>query len=43
MPLILGGIDGSLRPIALNDYWSDKVRRSIVLNAKCDLLYYGKS
>ncbi|NBW52264.1 MAG: YgiQ family radical SAM protein, partial [Betaproteobacteria bacterium] len=43
VPLILGGIEGSLRRIAHYDYWSDKVRRSIVLDAKCDLLLYGNA
>ncbi len=40
-PLIIGGIEASLRRIAHYDYWSDKVRRSIVLDAKADLLVYG--
>ena len=43
VPLILGGIEGSLRRIAHFDYWSDKVRRSIVVDAKCDLLLYGNA
>lgn len=43
MPIILGGIEGSLRRIAHYDYWSDKVRRSIVVDAKCDLLLYGNA
>src|SRR5690606_30741478 len=34
---------GSLRRIAHYDYWSDKVRRSIVVDAKCDLLLYGNA
>ncbi len=42
-PIILGGIEGSLRRIAHYDYWSDKVRRSIVVDAKCDLLLYGNA
>jgi len=42
-PLILGGIEGSLRRIAHYDYWSDKVRRSVVVDAKCDLLLYGNA
>ncbi|RYZ11767.1 MAG: YgiQ family radical SAM protein [Comamonadaceae bacterium] len=41
--IILGGIEGSLRRIAHYDYWSDKVRRSIVVDAKCDLLLYGNA
>ena len=43
MPIVLGGIEGSLRRIAHYDYWSDKVRRSIVVDAKCDLLLYGNA
>ena len=43
MPIILGGIEGSLRRIAHYDYWSDKVRRSIVVDSKCDLLLYGNA
>jgi len=43
VPIILGGIEGSLRRIAHYDYWSDKVRRSIVVDAKCDLLLYGNA
>ncbi|MFB2588751.1 YgiQ family radical SAM protein [Acinetobacter sp. c1-l78] len=41
VPIILGGIEGSLRRIAHYDYWSDKVRRSILMDAKPDLLVYG--
>ncbi|CAN5902126.1 YgiQ family radical SAM protein [soil metagenome] len=43
VPIILGGIEGSLRRIAHYDYWSDKVRRSIVTDSKCDLLLYGNA
>jgi len=43
VPLILGGIEGSLRRIAHYDYWSDTVRRSIVVDSKCDLLLYGNA
>ena len=43
IPIILGGIEGSLRRIAHYDYWSDKVRRSVVVDAKCDLLLYGNA
>ena len=43
VPIILGGIEGSLRRIAHYDYWSDKVRRSVVTDAKCDLLLYGNA
>ncbi|MEH3087515.1 MAG: YgiQ family radical SAM protein [Xylophilus ampelinus] len=41
VPIVMGGIEGSLRRIAHYDYWQDKVRRSIVVDAKCDLLVYG--
>jgi uncharacterized radical SAM protein YgiQ len=43
VPVILGGIEGSLRRIAHYDYWSDTVRRSIVMDSKCDLLLYGNA
>ena len=41
--LVLGGIEASLRRIAHYDYWSDKVRRSILADAKADLLLYGNA
>jgi len=41
VPIIIGGIEASLRRIAHYDYWSDKVRRSVLLDAKADLLVYG--
>ncbi len=40
-PIVLGGIEASLRRIAHFDYWSEQVRRSIVLDAKADLLIFG--
>lgn len=40
-PVIIGGIEASLRRLSHYDYWSDKVRRSILLDAKADLLIYG--
>lgn len=43
VPIVLGGIEGSLRRIAHYDYWSDKVRHSVVLDAKCDILLYGNA
>ncbi len=43
VPIVLGGIEGSLRRIAHYDYWQDKVRRSIVVDAKSDLLLYGNA
>src|ERR1700728_4148891 len=41
VPILIGGIEASLRRIAHFDYWSEKVRRSILLDAKADLLVYG--
>ncbi|HSQ61960.1 MAG TPA: YgiQ family radical SAM protein [Polyangiaceae bacterium] len=41
LPVILGGIEASLRRIAHYDYWSDSVRRSMVLDSKADLLVFG--
>jgi len=43
VPLVLGGIEASLRRIAHYDYWSDKVRRSVLVDAKADLLLYGNA
>ena len=41
VPIVLGGIEASLRRIAHYDYWSDNVRRPILLDAKADLLIFG--
>jgi uncharacterized radical SAM protein YgiQ len=41
VPIILGGIETSLRRLAHYDYWDNRVRRSILLDAKADLLVYG--
>ena len=41
VPIVLGGIEASLRRMAHYDYWDDKVRRSILLDAKADILVYG--
>lgn len=41
LPLVLGGIEASLRRITHYDFWSDALRRSILLDAKADLLVYG--
>ena len=41
VPVVIGGIEASLRRIAHFDYWSEKVRRSVLLDAKADLLVYG--
>jgi uncharacterized radical SAM protein YgiQ len=43
VPIVMGGIEGSLRRIAHYDYWQDKVRRSILVDAKCDILLYGNA
>ena len=43
VPIVLGGIESSLRRIAHYDYWSDKVRRSILADAKADILLYGNA
>jgi uncharacterized radical SAM protein YgiQ len=40
-PLVLGGIEASLRRIAHYDFWSDSIRRSILFDAKADILVYG--
>ncbi|MBL8663559.1 MAG: YgiQ family radical SAM protein, partial [Candidatus Odyssella sp.] len=42
-PIVLGGIEASLRRIAHYDYWSDKVRRSVLVDAKADILLYGNA
>ncbi len=41
VPIIIGGIEASLRRFAHYDYWSDKVRRSILIDSGADLLIYG--
>jgi uncharacterized radical SAM protein YgiQ len=43
VPIVLGGIEASLRRIAHYDYWSDKVRRSILVDSKADILLYGNA
>ena len=43
VPVIIGGIEASLRRIAHFDYWSEKVRRSVLLDAKADLLVFGNA
>ena len=43
VPVVVGGIEASLRRIAHYDYWQDKVRRSILVDAKADLLVYGNA
>ena len=41
VPIILGGIEASLRRVAHYDYWQDKMRPSVLVDAKADLLCYG--
>jgi uncharacterized radical SAM protein YgiQ len=41
VPIVLGGIEASMRRLAHYDYWSDEVRRSILLDAKADMIVYG--
>ena len=41
VPIIIGGLEASLRRLGHYDYWDDKLRRSILLDAKADLLVYG--
>lgn len=43
VPIVLGGIEASLRRTAHYDYWSDKVRRSALVDAKADILLYGNA
>jgi len=43
VPVIIGGIEASLRRIAHYDYWSDKVRRSVLFDSKADLLVFGNA
>jgi uncharacterized radical SAM protein YgiQ len=43
VPIVIGGIEASLRRIAHFDYWSEKVRRSILPDSKADLLVYGNA
>jgi uncharacterized radical SAM protein YgiQ len=40
-PIVIGGIEASLRRIAHYDYWDDKIRRSILFDSKADILVYG--
>ena len=43
VPVVIGSIEASLRRIAHYDYWSDKVRRSVLVDSKADLLLYGNA
>ena len=42
-PIVIGGIEASLRRIAQYDYWSDKVRRSVLIDSNADILLYGNA
>ncbi|MGF1756675.1 YgiQ family radical SAM protein [Photobacterium sagamiensis] len=42
-PIVLGGIEASLRRLTHYDYWSDKVRRSVIFDAKADILLFGNA
>lgn len=41
MPIIIGGIEASLRRLGHYDYWSDSMKRSVLLDSSADLLLYG--
>ncbi|PCJ40922.1 MAG: YgiQ family radical SAM protein [SAR86 cluster bacterium] len=43
VPIVIGGIEASLRRIAQYDYWSDKVRRSILIDSAADILLFGNA
>jgi uncharacterized radical SAM protein YgiQ len=43
VPIVIGGIEASLRRIAHFDYWSEQVRRSVLADSKADLLVYGNA
>jgi uncharacterized radical SAM protein YgiQ len=43
VPIVIGGIEASLRRIAHFDYWQEKLRRSVLLDARADLLVYGNA
>jgi uncharacterized radical SAM protein YgiQ len=43
VPIVIGGIEASLRRIAHFDYWSENVRRSVLVDSKADLLVYGNA
>jgi uncharacterized radical SAM protein YgiQ len=43
VPIVLGGIEASLRRIAQYDYWSNEVRRSVLIDATADILLYGNA
>lgn len=43
VPIVIGGIEASLRRMAHYDYWSDKVRRSVLMDSKADILLFGNA
>ena len=43
VPVVIGGIEASLRRIAQYDYWSNKVRRSVLIDSGADILLYGNA
>ncbi|MBN1684476.1 MAG: YgiQ family radical SAM protein [Gammaproteobacteria bacterium] len=43
IPIVIGGIEASLRRVAHYDYWSDQIRRSVLLDSKADMLIYGNA
>ena len=43
VPVVIGGIEASLRRIAHYDYWSETIRRSVLIDAKADILVYGNA
>jgi uncharacterized radical SAM protein YgiQ len=43
VPIVIGGIEASLRRISHYDYWSDKVRRSVLVDSKADMLIFGNA
>jgi len=43
VPIVIGGIEASLRRIAQYDYWSDKVRKSVLIDSGADILLYGNA
>ena len=43
VPIVIGGIEASLRRIAQYDYWSNKVKRSVLMDSKADILLYGNA
>src|SRR6185295_6775971 len=42
-PIVIGGVEASLRRMSYYDYWSDKVKRPVILDAKADVLVFGQA